>query len=173
MCLTDPDTLRSLQAVIGKILAFRAQPPPLAPQQRVKRHRRVHQRAQAPPALGQIQEERPPVAGQVWPGHGAPGPGQQELYPGSGVFLPAMRLATMLQDSRQDCMRLFHQLFEHFFSEDDLAGAVAFGKRGKVPNGKKVLDRRIVDGIISKYILGKNVLMEKTACSIHKVKLAS
>lgn len=91
------------------------------------------------------------MVGQVRVGHGSPGPGQQELYPGCGVYLPMVRLAAMHQESRQDCMRLFHQLFEHFFSEDDLVGAVAFGKRGKVPKGKKVLDRRIVDGIISKY----------------------
>lgn len=78
--------------------------------------------------------------------------GEQELFPGSGLYLPHYKLASMLQESRQDSMRLFHLLFEHFFSEEDLNGAVAFGKRGKVPDGKKILDRRRVDGIMCKYL---------------------
>ncbi|KAL0182198.1 hypothetical protein M9458_021573, partial [Cirrhinus mrigala] len=69
--------------------------------------------------------------------------GEQELFPGSGLYLPHYKLASMLQE-------LFHLLFEHFFSEEDLNGAVAFGKRGKVPDGKKILDRRRVDGIMCK-----------------------
>ena len=147
-CCTDPSTLRSLQTVIGKILSFREEEPT---QQRVTRPPRPHHPPHPPPSLEQIEEESPLVEDQVQVGHSSPGPGQQELYPGSEVYLPTVRLAAMHQESRQDCMRLFHQLFEHFFSEDDLVGAVAFGKRGKVPNGKKVLDRRIVDGIISEY----------------------
>ncbi|XP_016097804.1 uncharacterized protein [Sinocyclocheilus grahami] len=78
--------------------------------------------------------------------------GEQELFPGSGLYLPHYKLASVLQESRQDSMRLFHLLFEHFFSEEDLNGAVAFGKRGKVPDGKKILDRRRVDGIMCKYL---------------------
>ncbi|KAK3522207.1 hypothetical protein QTP70_032771 [Hemibagrus guttatus] len=81
--------------------------------------------------------------------HSPPRPGEQELFPGSGLFLPPYKLACIHQESRQDSMRLFHLLFEHFFTEEDLIGAVAFGKRGKVPDGKKILDRRKVDGIIS------------------------
>lgn len=82
--------------------------------------------------------------------HSPPRPGEQELFPGSGLFLPPYKLACIHQESRQDSMRLFHLLFEHFFTEEDLIGAVAFGKRGKVPDGKKILDRRKVDGIICK-----------------------
>lgn len=71
----------------------------------------------------------------------------------------------MHQESRQDSMRLFHLLFEHFFSEEDLIGAVAFGKRGKVPDGKKILDRRTVDGIIGKSF-NISIYLFRTYCCI-------
>ncbi|XP_031434159.1 uncharacterized protein KIAA1958 isoform X2 [Clupea harengus] len=164
----DPSTLRSLQTVIGKILSFREEEPT---QQRVTRPPRPHHPPHPPPSLEQIEEESPLVEDQVQVGHSSPGPGQQELYPGSEVYLPTVRLAAMHQESRQDCMRLFHQLFEHFFSEDDLVGAVAFGKRGKVPNGKKVLDRRIVDGIIT-YVLRCSTLDGWTSVDSSKLKKA-
>ncbi|XP_063065811.1 uncharacterized protein LOC134457768 [Engraulis encrasicolus] len=216
----DPDMLRGLQAVIGQILAFRAQPQPPIGSQRVKRHRRApigrHRPPQAPPTLGQIKEELPPEAVQehlgqecipgpgqpelyldhsvpgagpvlpellpghgapglvrqdLYPGHGVPGPGRQELFPGCGVFIPGVHLAAMLQEARQDCMRLFHQLFEHFFSEEDLLGAVAFGKRGKVPNGKKVLDRTVVDAIIT-YVLRCSTVDGWTSVDSSKLKKA-
>ncbi|XP_072514492.1 uncharacterized protein [Salminus brasiliensis] len=97
--------------------------------------------------------------------------GVQELFPGCGLYLPTSRLTTMHQESRQDSMRLFHLLFEHFFSEEDLIGAVAFGKRGKVPDGKKILDRRTVDGIIA-YVLHCSSLDGWTAVEPAKLKKA-
>ncbi|KAJ8260953.1 hypothetical protein COCON_G00166760 [Conger conger] len=97
--------------------------------------------------------------------------GQQELYPGSGIFLSSVKLSAIHQDSRQDCMRLFHLLFEHFFSEEDLVGAVAFGKHGKVPVGKKILDRKTVDGIIS-YVLRCSTLDGWTSVESSKLKKA-
>ncbi|TUH72447.1 hypothetical protein Baya_16870 [Bagarius yarrelli] len=100
-----------------------------------------------------------------------PRPGDQELFPGSGLFLPPYKLACIHQESRQDSMRLFHLLFEHFFTEEDLIGAVAFGKRGKVPDGKKILDRRKVDGIIS-YILRCSAMDGWTPVESAKLKKA-
>ncbi|XP_062870094.1 uncharacterized protein LOC134332389 isoform X3 [Trichomycterus rosablanca] len=100
-----------------------------------------------------------------------PRPGEQELFPGSGLFLPPYKLACIHQESRQDSMRLFHLLFEHFFTEEDLVGAVAFGKRGKVPDGKKILDRRKVDGIIS-YVLRCSSLDGWTPVESAKLKKA-
>ncbi|KAL7847871.1 hypothetical protein AOLI_G00225890 [Acnodon oligacanthus] len=97
--------------------------------------------------------------------------GVQELFPGCGLYLPTSKLATMHQESRQDSMRLFHLLFEHFFSEEDLIGAVAFGKRGKVPDGKKILDRRTVDGIIA-YVLHCSSLEGWTSVESAKLKKA-
>ncbi|XP_064165145.1 uncharacterized protein KIAA1958 isoform X5 [Anguilla rostrata] len=97
--------------------------------------------------------------------------GQQELYPGSGIFLSSVKLSAIHQDSRKDCMRLFHLLFEHFFSEEDLVGAVAFGKHGKVPDGKKILDRKTVDGIIS-YVLRCSTLDGWTSVESSKLKKA-
>ncbi|XP_052464752.1 uncharacterized protein LOC128021524 isoform X3 [Carassius gibelio] len=97
--------------------------------------------------------------------------GEQELFPGSGLYLPHYKLASMLQESRQDSMRLFHLLFEHFFSEEDLNGAVAFGKRGKVPDGKKILDRRRVDGIMS-YVLRCSTIDGWTPVESSKLKKA-
>uniref|UniRef100_A0A8B9LF90 BEN domain-containing protein n=1 Tax=Astyanax mexicanus TaxID=7994 RepID=A0A8B9LF90_ASTMX len=97
--------------------------------------------------------------------------GVQELFPGCGLYLPTSRLTTIHQESRQDSMRLFHLLFEHFFSEEDLIGAVAFGKRGKVPDGKKILDRRTVDGIIA-YVLHCSSLDGWTPVESAKLKKA-
>ncbi|KAJ8347187.1 hypothetical protein SKAU_G00285880 [Synaphobranchus kaupii] len=97
--------------------------------------------------------------------------GQQELYPGSGIVLSSVKLSAIHQDSRKDCMRLFHLLFEHFFSEEDLIGAVAFGKHGKVPDGKKILDRKTVDGIIS-YVLRCSTLDGWTSVESSKLKKA-
>ncbi|TRY94524.1 hypothetical protein DNTS_027865 [Danionella cerebrum] len=97
--------------------------------------------------------------------------GDQELFPGSGLYLPHYKLARVLQESRQDSMRLFHLLFEHFFSEEDLNGAVAFGKRGKVPDGKKMLDRRKVDGIMS-YVMRCSTIDGWTPVESSKLKKA-
>lgn len=68
-------------------------------------------------------------------------------------------------------MRLFHLLFEHFFTEEDLIGAVAFGRRGKVPDGKKILDRRTVDAIIA-YVLHCSALDGWTSVESSKLKKA-
>ncbi|XP_055729590.1 uncharacterized protein LOC129818072 isoform X2 [Salvelinus fontinalis] len=97
--------------------------------------------------------------------------GQQELYPGSGVLLSSLQLAAMFQEARGNCMRLFHLLFEHFFTEEDLIGAVAFGRRGKVPDGKKILDRRTVDAIIA-YVLHCSALDGWTSVESAKLKKA-
>ncbi|CAB1319150.1 unnamed protein product, partial [Coregonus sp. 'balchen'] len=97
--------------------------------------------------------------------------GQQELYPGSGVLLSSLQLAAMFQEARGNCMRLFHLLFEHFFTEEDLVGAVAFGRRGKVADGKKILDRRTVDAIIA-YVLHCSALDGWTSVESSKLKKA-
>ncbi|XP_076875220.1 uncharacterized protein kiaa1958 isoform X1 [Brachyhypopomus gauderio] len=118
----------------------------------------------------------PRIGGPGSPRFGAPSPPrfgepEQELFPGSGLFLPPYKLACMHRESRQDSMRLFHLLFEHFFSEEDLIGAVAFGKRGKVPAGKKILDRRTVDGVMS-YVLRCSSLDGWTPVEPAKLKKA-
>ncbi|XP_049451183.1 uncharacterized protein LOC125900325 [Epinephelus fuscoguttatus] len=55
--------------------------------------------------------------------------GKQELYPESGLFLTSTRL-----------------LFDEFFNAEECQNAVAFGKHGKVPDGKTVLDKSKVVG---------------------------
>ena len=79
-------------------------------------------------------------------------PGKQELYPDSGLFLSSTRLSAIHAEARKDCLRLFHLLFDEFFSAEECQNAVAFGKHGKVPEGKAVLDKARVDGMLSKYI---------------------
>lgn len=74
----------------------------------------------------------------------------QELYPDSGLFLSRTRFAAIHADARKDCFRLFHLLFDEFFSAEECANAVAFGKHGKVPEGKRVLEKYKVEGILSK-----------------------
>ncbi|KAL7394666.1 hypothetical protein ABVT39_001623 [Epinephelus coioides] len=81
--------------------------------------------------------------------------GQQELFPGSGVFISSFRLAAMNQASKPKCMRLFHALFDHFFTVEECQNAVPFGRPGNNPSGKegkRVLDRKKVDGILT-YVL--------------------
>ncbi|XP_026863781.2 uncharacterized protein KIAA1958 isoform X2 [Electrophorus electricus] len=155
----DPVTLRNLQAVISRILEF-------------------HERTWAPePSPARFGEPSPARFGEPSPARfGEPSPPkfgeqEQELFPGSGLFLPPYKLACMHRESRQDSMRLFHLLFEHFFSEEDLVGAVAFGKRGKVPAGKKILDRRTVDGVMS-YVLRCSSLDGWTPVEPAKLKKA-
>ena len=51
-------------------------------------------------------------------------------------------------------MRLFHALFDHFFTIEECQNAVPFGRHGNNPSGKegkRVLDRKKVDGILSKF----------------------
>lgn len=57
------------------------------------------------------------------------------------------------EEARKDCLRLLHLLFDGFVSVEECQNAVAFGKHGKVPEGKAVLDKSKVDGIESKYIV--------------------
>jgi hypothetical protein len=75
---------------------------------------------------------------------------QKELFPDSGLFVSSFRLAAMHQSARQDSMRLFHSLFDHFFTVEECQKSVAFGRHGKPPEGKKLLERKKVDGILSK-----------------------
>ncbi|XP_034718658.1 uncharacterized protein LOC117938246 [Etheostoma cragini] len=78
--------------------------------------------------------------------------GKQQLYQGCGLFLSSTRLAAIHAEARKDCLRLFHLLFDEFFTVEECQNALAFGKHGKVPEGKAVLDKSKVDGILSKYI---------------------
>lgn len=78
--------------------------------------------------------------------------GKQELYPESGLFLSSVRLAAIHVEAKKDCLRLFHLLFDEFFSAEECRNAVAFGKHGKVPLGKTVLDKPKVNGILSKCV---------------------
>nr|XP_055048777.1 skin secretory protein xP2-like [Misgurnus anguillicaudatus] len=81
--------------------------------------------------------------------------GQQELFPGSGIFISSFRLAAMNHASKPNCMRLFHALFDHFFTVEECQNAVPFGRPGNNPSGKQgkqVLDRKKVDGILT-YVL--------------------
>ncbi|KAM3612836.1 uncharacterized protein V6R79_015451 [Siganus canaliculatus] len=80
----------------------------------------------------------------------ATGSDKQELYPGSGLFLSSTRLAAILAEAKRDCLRLFHLLFDEFFKPEECQNAVAFGKHGKVPEGKAVLEKTKVDAILSK-----------------------
>lgn len=75
---------------------------------------------------------------------------KQELHPDSGLFLSSTRLAAIHAEAKRDCLRLFHLLFDEFFKPEECQNAVAFGKHGKVPEGKAVLDKTKVNAILSK-----------------------
>lgn len=77
---------------------------------------------------------------------------QQELYPGSGLFLSSTHLAAIHATTKKDCLCLFHLLFDEFFTAEDCQNAVAFGKHRKVPDWKRVLDKFKVNAILSKYV---------------------
>lgn len=77
---------------------------------------------------------------------------KQELYPESGLSVSSTRLAAIHAEAKKDCLRLFHLLFDDFFTAEECRNAVAFGKHGKVPDGKTILDMFKVNGILSKYI---------------------
>ncbi|KAI4890118.1 hypothetical protein NFI96_010760 [Prochilodus magdalenae] len=72
-----------------------------------------------------------------------------ELYPNSGLFLSSTRLAAIQQEAKKDCLHLFHLLFDKFFTPEECINCVAFGKHGKVPEGKKKLDESKVKGILT------------------------
>ena len=84
--------------------------------------------------------------------HFAGGNGKQELSPGSGVFIPTIKLRECHHKAGSDLKVLFHVLMDHFFSEETLAVSVAFGNR-VLPTGKKVLDPKIVSAIKGSYFL--------------------
>lgn len=74
--------------------------------------------------------------------------GKQELYPESGLFLSFTHLAAIHTEAKKNCLCLFHLLFDEFFNAEDCQNAVVFGKHGKVPEGKTVLDKSKVNGIL-------------------------
>lgn len=78
---------------------------------------------------------------------------KQELYPESGLFIVPTRLAAIHAEAKKDSLRLFHLLFDEFFSPEECKNAVAFGKHGKVPEGKTVLEKSKVEGILSEFTL--------------------
>ena len=77
------------------------------------------------------------------------GAGRQELCPNTGVFIPVTKLKAVHHKAGFDLKVLFHELVEHFFSEDEPATSVAFGTR-KVPANTSVLNPVIVSAIQGK-----------------------
>jgi len=71
----------------------------------------------------------------------------------SSCPLSLTNLAAIHATAKKDCLRLFHLLFDEFFTAEECKNAVTFGKHGKVPDGKRVLDRFKVNAILSKYVL--------------------
>jgi len=56
--------------------------------------------------------------------------------------------------SKPNCMHLFHALFDNFFTVEECQNAVPFGRPGNNPSGKEgkqVLDRKKVNGILRKF----------------------
>ena len=62
------------------------------------------------------------------------GGGRQEICPNSGVYIPVTKLKAVHHKAGFDLKVIFHELVEHFFSEDELATSVAFGTRQIPPN---------------------------------------
>ncbi|XP_067299149.1 uncharacterized protein [Pseudorasbora parva] len=96
---------------------------------------------------------------------------QQELYPGSGLFLSSTHLAAIHATAKKDCLRLFHLLFDEFFTAEECQNAVAFGKHGKVPDGKRVLDKFKVNAILT-YVMRCSTQAGWTPVEKSKVKKA-
>ncbi|XP_068583301.1 uncharacterized protein [Cebidichthys violaceus] len=113
-------------------------------------------------------EQIQPEAGVGAPKHRS---GKQELYPESGLFVSSTRLAAIHAEAKKDCLRLFHLLFDEFFTPEECRNAVAFGKHGKVPDGKTVLDKFKVNGIIT-YIMRCSTLDGWIPVEKSKVKKA-
>ncbi|XP_060759956.1 uncharacterized protein LOC132870343 isoform X2 [Neoarius graeffei] len=111
-------------------------------------------------------EQIQPQAGVGAPEHRS---GKQELYPESGLFVSSTRLAAIHAEAKKDCLRLFHLLFDEFFTAAECRNAVAFGKHGKVPDGKTVLDKFKVNGILT-YIMRCSTLDGWTPVEKSKVK---
>ncbi|KAL0961563.1 hypothetical protein UPYG_G00355280 [Umbra pygmaea] len=75
--------------------------------------------------------------------------GQQELFPGCSLYISSFRLAAVHQAAQKDCLRLFHLLFEVFFTDEECANSVVFGRHGKCPEGKNKLDQAKVNAILT------------------------
>lgn len=78
------------------------------------------------------------------------GDGKQELCPGSGVYIPSIKLRQCHHKAGAEMKVLFHVLLDHFFSEEVLAKSVAFGNR-VIPSGKEILNPKIVSAIKGYY----------------------
>ena len=74
------------------------------------------------------------------------GPGKQELCPNSGVYIPAMKLKALHHKAGFNLKIIFHELVDHFFTDEELASSVAFGTR-KVPDNMSVLNPAIVSSM--------------------------
>jgi len=92
-------------------------------------------------------------------------------------------LAAIHAEAKKDCLRLFHLLFDEFFSSEECQNTVAFGKHGKVPEGKTVLEKSKVNGLLSKYtthfdrfllfILSKDTIILKLCYDSSDIKLTT
>ncbi|CAB4019730.1 Hypothetical predicted protein [Paramuricea clavata] len=78
--------------------------------------------------------------------HFEDGDGKQELCPGSGVYIPTIKLRQCHHKAGAEMKVLFHVLMDHFFTDEILAKSIAFGNR-VVPSGKEVLNPKIVSAI--------------------------
>ena len=73
------------------------------------------------------------------------------LFTGCGQLISSVGLAAIHQRAKKDCKRLFHALFEAFFTNEECHNAVVYGKHGVIPEGKKRLDTGKRDALFSKY----------------------
>ena len=70
--------------------------------------------------------------------HFEDGEGKQELCPGSGVYIPTIKLRQCHHKAGAEMKVLFHVLMDHFFTEEILAKSVAFnGIRTTIPRHKR------------------------------------
>jgi hypothetical protein len=91
--------------------------------------------------------------------HFEDGDGKQELCPGSGVYIPTIKLRQCHHKAGAEMKVLFHVLMDHFFTDEILAKSIAFGNR-VVSSVKEVLNPKIVSatkGItINIYVLSQS-----------------
>ncbi|XP_028294472.1 uncharacterized protein LOC114456717 [Gouania willdenowi] len=104
-------------------------------------------------------------------GHQGPQRDKKELYPGSGLYISATRLVAIKVEAKKDCLRLFHLLFDEVFSPEECRNCVAFGKHGKIPEGKTQLNKRKVDAVLT-YIMHCCTLTGWVPVEMSKVKKA-
>ncbi|CAL9695383.1 unnamed protein product [Knipowitschia caucasica] len=117
--------------------------------------------------LGKIEELVPSTK----EGHQGRQRDKKELYPGSGLYISATRLAAIKVEAKKDCLRLFHLLFDEVFSPEECRNCVAFGKHGKIPDGKTLLNKRKVDAVLT-YIMHCCTLAGWIPVDMSKVKKA-